>query len=222
MKGGDKKRGEVIIMYNAPKYKRKYNRKAARKKYIRVGTTVNTKRGIGIITVRDKDELWIAHECDNMNCSQYIYKLDDVELLDESIDKSSKFYECAWTWIIYHAMAMNTKYETERAYYYIENIPNMKGVKTSTKSVSTTFGSHEYLRLTYKDSFDFEVSLSYGAHIGCADRLKYAYALWNGDDTNGMQIVDINGHGWVTRREIKPENVKYGEAYSWARNSFSS
>jgi CBS domain-containing protein len=193
-----------VTSENYRKLKR-YNRKASgKRKNIRAGVVVDTKRGVGIVTHRDKETIEVAHESDVLWCERYSYDIADIEPSGAEIDVESRHYRGAWGWIVGNAMHNNVSFEYDKSRAILEEHAHRVSGKTEKRTISTTFGSHEYIRFI-GDGFDFEIDVSHPS-ISAGD--KVLFALGKGDGF----IVDMNGHGWFYRRKITDRDVKFGLA----------
>lgn len=205
-------------------FKRKFNkRKASKKPNIRVGSVVDTTRGMGIVTYRNADDLEVALQSDILWCERWLMSINDVDLSNQEIDIESKLYKGAWSWIISYAHNQNIEYEQDKSKWYADNIPKLKNVTYSKRTVSTTFGTHDYMRLTLNGLFDFEVDVKYPS-LDTASKLEYAYKLHSGELTTDdpYYITDMkyltNKYGdlWgISKRLIKWEDVNYGLTLNW-------
>lgn len=184
---------------------KKWNKKAIVKKNIRVGVTVITKRGVGIVTTRDKEEVWVAHESDSLLwCHTYTYHINDVMLSNKDIDKESKLYKGAWQNIRDSAIVQNQNYEIEKHKRIVKEWSHLISGRKEKRTISTSFGSYDYVRFI-GDDFDFEICVN-NPFIPNGDRVLYAIGKGDG------YITDMNGYGRIYRRKIKQEDVNYGLA----------
>ena len=192
-----------------------FNRNASTKRNIRLGITVDTNRGLGIVTWRKGDELEVAvrpdHEGEVMPCYRYNYKLTDVEIADEEIAKDDRLYIGAWYWIMNHAISENQSYESiKHRSIFDEWESRIPGKRTDRDVSMGAWGSTKYRRYTgvnkHGQPFDFELCLRPALAIPYGDRIMYALGASDG------YITDMNGHGWVYRRKITDDDVNYGIA----------
>ena len=199
-----------------PKYKLKYNR-AKPRSYpdIKTGVTVETDRGIGIVTHRDNKIAWVALPSEELNCEQWKFDLQDIKVTAEVSNNLLK--EAAYTWIMYYAQTENVNYEQDRSEFYVVNIPSMEDVKTKIRKFSVGRVSAKYLRLTH-EKFDFEIDIDFPS-IGTADRLQYAYDISKGNNDihyiRSVRSVGKHRVMGVFNKEMTLDDINYGQAYSW-------
>lgn len=196
----------------------RFNKRAAKEKRdIRTGVVVDTKYGTGIVVYRDTDELVVALESDVMWCERYSVDVSDAEVSEMVVAADSRWNKGAWQHILDAALQMNIKYEIERSKQAIESFPNLQGVKVSERVEPTLSGSVRYRRLILDGVFDFEFDVD-GCSLGLADKLAGAVAIWNGEDTTNLTVVDLSNK-CIVRRKFEPNDIKYGEAYGWAKRT---
>lgn len=200
-----------ITSYYLPSLKR-FNRKAGKHRNIRAGIVVETARGVGIVTVRDKDVVWVAHEPPEglLWIEQYTYPVDNLTPIDAKIDETSKFYRGAWQKIEDEAMNANQMYEVRKHEAIFSEYESLiRGKKTERTIDMGTWGSTTYRRYTgvnkHGQPFDFEVNIR-NPFIPAGDRVLFALGFGDGC------ITDMNGYGWIYRRKITEADVNYGEA----------
>jgi hypothetical protein len=116
-----------------PKLK-SFNKKAGKQRDIRVGATVNTSRGIGIITWRKGEDIEVAvrpdREGELSSCYRYRYTPADVSLSDDPVNETDRLYGGAWYWIMNQAVGANQDYESikHRAIFdeWVDYIPGKR------------------------------------------------------------------------------------------------
>lgn len=192
-----------------------FNKNAGRHRNIRLGVTVHTPRGIGIVTWRKGDELEVAVRPDKegevMPCYRYHFTIDDVEIAAEEVSKDDRLFTGAWYWIMNQAVGENQSYEAikHRAIYdeWERHIPGKRAERTISLGA---WGSTIYRRYTgvnkHGQPFDFELNTKPALAIPYGDRIMYALGQSDG------YITDMNGHGWIYRRKITDNDINYGIA----------
>lgn len=192
-----------------------FNKAAAKKRDIRLGVTVITNRGVGIVTWRKGEDIEVAvrpdREGEIMPCYRYNYTVDDVDISAEEVSSDDRLYNGAWYWIMNNAIGGNQHFEAvKHRAIFDEWEPRIPGKRTDRVVSMGTWGSTKYRRYTGVNKqgkpFDFELCLSPSLAIPYGDRIMYALGASDG------YITDINGHGWIYRRKITYDDVNYGIA----------
>lgn len=192
-----------------------FNKTTTKKRNIRLGVTVNTKRGIGIVTWRKSEEIEVAVRPDREGevspCYRYRYKIEDVEVSVEEIAKDDRLYDGAWYWIMNQAIGDNQDFESiKHRSIYDDWEPRIPGKRVDREVSMGTWGSTKYRRYTgvnkQGQSFDFELNTKPAFAFPYGDRIMYALGA------NDGYISDMNGHGWIYRRKITDDDINYGIA----------
>jgi hypothetical protein len=193
-----------------------FNRKAGKQRNIRVGATVNTSRGVGIVTWRKGDGIEVAvrpdREGEVSSCYRYRYSAVDVDLADEPVNESDRLYGGAWYWIINQAIGDNQDYESIKHRGIVDEwVSNIPGKRVDREVSMGAWGSTTYTRYTgvnkHGQPFDFELNVKGSAFtFPHGDRIVYAIGA------NDGYISDMNGHGWIYRRKITDSDINYGLA----------
>lgn len=193
-----------------------FNRKASKYREIRVGATVNTTRGIGIVTWRKGDKIEVAERPDRegevSSCYRYRYAAADVEFAEDPINENDRLYGGAWYWIMNQAIGDNQDYESiKHRGIFDEWVSRIPGKYVDREISMGTWGSTTYRRYTgvnkHGQPFDFELNVKGSAFpFPYGDRIMYALGA------NDGYISDMNGHGWIYRREITVDDIHYGIA----------
>lgn len=192
-----------------------FNKKAGKQRNIRLGVTVETPRGIGIVTWRKVGKLEVAVRPDRdgeiMPCYRYNYELDDVETPTEEVMKDDRLYAGAWYWIMNQAVVDNQSYEAiKHRAIYDEWESRIPGKRTDREISLGVWGTTTYRRYTgvnkHGHPFDFELNMRPALAIPYGDRIMYALGA------NSGYITDMNGHGWIYRRKITDSDINYGIA----------
>jgi len=182
---------------------KKYNKKTGVKRGIRVGCVVNTNRGVGIVTTRDKSSVWVANESDSwLMCHTYIYDIGGVELYDQTISNNNRLYIGAWMSIMNDAIQKNQDYEVAKHKAIVNGLSSIVKGKREKREISTTFFSNIYTRFI-GDDYNFEICTS-NPFLFDGDKILYAIGE---TDTIGY----INGYGWIGRRKIVNGDINSGE-----------
>lgn len=194
---------------------RPFNKKVGKHRNIRVGVTVDTSRGIGIVTWRKGDELEVAVRPDREDevspCYRYRYAVSEVDLAAEEVTQDDRLYAGAWYWIMNQAVGNNQDYEAiKHRAIYDEWECNIPGKRTDRVISLGDWGSATYRRYTGVNKngqpFDFELNTRPALAIPYGDRIMYALG------SNDGYITDMNGHGWIYRRKITDNDINYGIA----------
>ncbi|PGT89885.1 hypothetical protein [Bacillus thuringiensis] len=193
-----------------------FNKKIRKHKELRMGVTVQTDKGFGIITYRDGERLTVALPSTTLWCERWEFAITDVQVTQEEISQTSKLSLGAWDWIMVEAHSLNVRYEKERSRDAVKHLVAGKGVKLTEREEPTRSGSMKYIRLTLPNVFDFEFGVTI-VDIGLADTIDYAYALAGGLDTTGYMKRDIGYGGRIIKTPLTPKDVNYGEAFGWAK-----
>ncbi|MED1742070.1 hypothetical protein P4U97_21685 [Bacillus swezeyi] len=193
-----------------------FNKKSIRKKReIRVGVSVLTDRGIGIVTWRKGDEIEVAVKPDRedevMLCYRYNYAICDVEISINAVPDNDRLFNGAWYWIINQAIVRNQDYEAKKHRAIFDDLePNIPGKRADREVDMGIWGSATYRRYTgvnkYGQPFDFELCLRPALAIPYGDRIMYSLGSSDG------YITDMNGHGWIYRRKMRDNDINYGLA----------
>ncbi|MGG3989804.1 hypothetical protein [Bacillus smithii] len=195
-----------------PKLKQ-FNKKANKNRNIRVGVTVNTPRGIGIVTWRQNENVEVAVKPDRkeelLPCYRYRYTIANITISDNPVDSKDPLYEGAWYWITNYAIIENQKYELIKHNSIFKEHEQMIPGKRTDRTISAgIWGSYKYRRYTgvnkHGEPFDFELCLKPAFPIPYGDRILYALGESNG------YITDMNNNGWIFQRKIKDSDIKYG------------
>lgn len=182
---------------------------------IRVGTTVSTSRGIGIVTYRNREKLEVAVRPDKpdeiMPCYRYNYEVANVEIPAFEVDVTDRLHIGAWYWIMNSAIQANQSYESVKHRAIFEEYETMIPGKHNDREVSAgPWGTFKYRRYTGTNKrgepFDFELGLKTALAIPYGDRILYALGADDG------YITVMNGHGWIYRRPITENDINYGLA----------
>lgn len=192
-----------------------FNKAAAKKRDIRLGVTVITNRGVGIVTWRKGEDIEVAvrpdREGEIMPCYRYNYTVDDVEIAAEEVSSDDRLYNGAWYWIMNNAIGDNQHFEAvKHRAIFDEWEPRIPGKRTDRDVSMGAWGSTKYRRYTGVNKqgqpFDFELGLSRAFPFPYGDRIMYALG------SNDGYISDMNGHGWIYRRKITDDDINYGIA----------
>lgn len=198
-----------------PQLKPFNKRQPSKARNIRVGASVNTSRGIGIVTYRKGDKLTVAVRPDRpdelLACYRYSYEVAEVELANEEVDEADRLYMGAWYWIMNSAMHDNQSFEsTKHRAIFDEFEPLIPGKRKDREVSAGPWGTFSYRRYAGKnrrgEPFDFELGLTPALAIPYGDRIMYALGIDDG------YITDMNGHGWIYRRPIEDSDINYGIA----------
>lgn len=192
-----------------------FNKAAGKKRNIRLGVTVTTNRGLGIVTWRKGEELEIAVRPDREGevspCYRYRFTVNNVDLSDEAIAEDDRLHGGAWYWIMNQAVGDNQAYEaTKHRAIFDEWESNIPGKRVDRDVSMGVWGSTKYRRYIgvnkHGQPFDFELGLKSALMLPYGDRIMYALGA------NDGYISDMNGTGWIYRRKITDEDINYGIA----------
>lgn len=192
-----------------------FNKRASKHRNIRLGVTVETSRGIGIVTWRTGDDLEVAvrpdREGEVMPCYRYNYKASDVTISNNPVAQDDRLYLGAWYWIMNQAVGNNQDYESiKHRAIYDEWESNIPGKRTDREISLGPWGSTKYRRYTgvnkHGQPFDFELNTNPAFAFPYGDRIMYALG------SNDGYISDMNGHGCIYRRKITDADINYGFA----------
>lgn len=185
---------------------RKWNKKASTYRRIRMGVVVETVRGIGIVTHRDKSRVWVStppEEGDLSWGTTYEYDVSDVALTDEGIVSSSKLHRYAWGKIRDNAIDNNASHAICRQRLIVNEYADKIKCKKEVRTVTGFMGSSDYTRFI-GDGYDFEINLR-RPFVPDGDRLLYALGLSD-------RITTIDGRGNVGNRKILESDVIIGKS----------
>jgi hypothetical protein len=193
---------------------RPWNRKCSKHRSIRVGVSVETSRGLGIVTWRKGEKITVAVKPDKegevMPCYTYNYSIEDVKASAEEVPRESRLYFGAWSNIENYANGDNQSYEIARQVAIFEEYESLiKGKRTDRDVSMGEWGTAKYRRYSgtnkHGEAFDFEVNIV-RPFMPCGDRILFALAADDG------YIADMNGHGRIYRRRIEDRDINYGPA----------
>jgi hypothetical protein len=192
-----------------------FNKPASKHRNIRLGVTVTTSRGVGIVTWRKGEKIEVAVRPDRVGevspCYRYNFTVADVELASDSVAEDDRLYDGAWYWIMNQAIGDNQDYESIKHRAIFDDWESRIPGKRTDRDVSMgAWGSAKYRRYTGVNKrgqeFDFELCLR------SAFAFPYGYRIMYALGSNDGYISDMNGHGRIYRRKITDADINYGLA----------